>query len=257
MQQEYKNKNIVVTGGFSGIGEAVATAYAREGANVILIDANPAVAETAKTIAAETQANVSAMHCDISLESHVNQAFSKIDRIDVFIANAGIEAATPIDESMEAGLANFKRIMDVNITGTFLTLVHASKKMASGASIIITSSIWGKTAVSDFSAYNASKHANLGLMRTLAKELGPQGIRVNAICPGWVKTGPAMKSLKIMAREKGCREESLLKELSEEQCFGDVQSPEDVALAYLMLTSRYAINITGQAINADRGALLV
>lgn len=257
MQQEYKNKNVVVTGGFSGIGKAIATAYAQEGANVFLIDANPAVAETANAIAAQTQAKVIALHCDISVESCVNEAFSAIDAIDIFIANAGIEAATPIDEPMAAGLANFRKIMDVNITGTFLTLASARKKMSAGASIVITSSIWGKTAVPDFSAYNASKHANLGLMRTLAKELGPQGIRVNAICPGWVKTGPAMESLKIMAGEKGCSEESLLKRLSEEQCFGDVQSPEDVALSYLMLTSRYAINVTGQAINADRGALLV
>ncbi|WP_299979300.1 SDR family oxidoreductase [uncultured Pseudoteredinibacter sp.] len=256
MQREYTNKNVVVTGSFSGIGRAVATAYASEGANVFLVDANPRIEEASEAIAAQTQAKVTAIHCDISDANHVERAFSDIERIDVLIANAGIEAATPIDGPMNVYLEKFKRISEVNITGTYLTIAFARQRMAAGSSIVITSSIWGKTAVPDFAAYNASKHANLGLMRTLAKELGPHGIRVNAVCPGWVKTGPAMESLRILANEKNCSEEALLKELSEEQCFGEVQSPEDVAFAYLMLTSKYSINVTGQAINADRGALL-
>lgn len=257
MKKEYTNKNVVITGSFSGIGNAVARAYAAEGANVFVIDANKNILRVAEEIAVETASTVIPIVCDISNELKVQEAFSRIENIDILIANAGVESPTPIGDTSELLSDNFRRIIDINITGTFSTLVHAVKKMKPGSSIVITSSIWGKTAVPEFSAYIASKHANLGLMRTLAMELGPKGIRVNAVCPGWVKTGPAMESLKKMAEEQQRSEESLLQELSEDQCFGDVQSPEDVALSYLMLTSKYSINITGQAINADRGALVI
>ena len=77
--------------------------------------------------------------------------------------------------------------------------------MTAGASIVITSSIWGKTGAADFAAYVTSKHANIGFMRVLAKELGPRGIRVNAVCPGWVRTRAALRSLGRGLRDGGHR----------------------------------------------------
>ena len=77
--------------------------------------------------------------------------------------------------------------------------------MQAGGSIVLTSSIWGKTGAADFAAYVTSKHANIGFMRVLAKELGPKGIRVNAVCPGWVKTRAALRSLAKVSDDRGHR----------------------------------------------------
>ncbi len=128
--------------------------------------------------------------------------------------------------------------------------------MSAGSSIIITASIWGRTGVSEFSGYVASKHANIGFMRSLARELGPKNIRVNCVCPGWVKTGPAMNSLKEIAEEKSISKDAALAEITANQCLSGLQNPDDIAGIYLFLASNQAKDITGQAINADRGELL-
>ena len=103
---------------------------------------------------------------------------------------------TDLDNQIDS---NFERIIEINVLGTYYVTRYFLPKMSRGGSIIITSSIWGKTAVANFSAYCASKHANIGFMRSLSKELGPLGIRVNAVCPGWVETTSAMNSLNWMS----------------------------------------------------------
>jgi len=93
-------------------------------------------------------------------------------------------------------------------------------------------------------------------MRSLSKELGPAGIRVNAVCPGWVETEAAMKSLKWMSQKNQTTEKDLLKEIVDAQSIDGLMRPEDISQTYLFLASHYAANITGQAINVDRGEVL-
>src|SRR5690606_42045854 len=102
---------------------------------------------------------------------------------------------------------------EINVIGTWHVTRAAVPLMAAGASIVLTSSIWGKSGAAGFSAYVASKHATIGLMRTWAKELGPQGIRVNAVCPGWVRTRAALRSLAAVSRRAGAGEEDTLNEM--------------------------------------------
>jgi 3-hydroxybutyrate dehydrogenase len=93
-------------------------------------------------------------------------------------------------------------------------------------------------------------------MRTLAKELGPRGITVNAVCPGWVETVASMRSLGTMAARAGRAEKDLLDDITATQALGGLMQPDDVALPYLFLASPAAANITGQALNVDRGELI-
>jgi NAD(P)-dependent dehydrogenase (short-subunit alcohol dehydrogenase family) len=110
--------------------------------------------------------------------------------------------------------------------------------------------------VPGFSAYVASKHGMVGLMRTWARELGPRGIRVNAICPGWVKTAPAMNSLREMAETSGRSEAEVEQEIMAAQAIDGLMEPADIAVPYLFLASSGGDNITGQAINVDRGEVM-
>lgn len=93
-------------------------------------------------------------------------------------------------------------------------------------------------------------------MRTWAQELGPRGICVNAICPGWVRTGPAMSSLGDLARTQGTSQESLLAEIMSAQAIDGLMTPEDMAETFMFLASEGGRNITGQAINVDRGEVM-
>ncbi|MEL6964475.1 MAG: SDR family oxidoreductase, partial [Pseudomonadota bacterium] len=121
---------------------------------------------------------------------------------------------------------------------------------------VFTASVWGKSAEAGFSAYCASKHAVIGLTRTLAKELGPRNITVNAVCPGWVETVASMRSLGKMAKRYDRDEQALLDEIVATQSIGGLMQPDDIAGPYLFLASESAANITGQSLNIDRGELM-
>ena len=256
MNIDLSGKRVLVTGGSSGIGFGVASAFAQAGVELSILADVPTVHDQAKKLTKDTKRSVGSWQCDIADSNQVRSTMKEIGELDVLVANAGLERPTPISDDSHRIEADFRRIIDINVFGTYLVVREAVKRMKSGASIVITSSIWGKTAVGEFSAYVASKHANIGFMRSLARELGPKGIRVNCVCPGWVKTKPAMHSLKAMAIGRGEPESVLLEELSATQCLPGLQGPEDVASTYLFLASSLAKNITGQALNVDRGEVM-
>lgn len=124
---------------------------------------------------------------------------------------------------------------------------------ACGGSIVNTSSIWGRVAEAQFGAYVASKHAIIGLTKTWAKELGARGIRVNAVCPGWVRTDASMRSLGRMAERDAVSEAALLESIVGAQALPGLMEPADIAGTYLFLASELAANITGQSLGVDRG----
>ena len=250
-------KVAIVTGAASGMGAATAKLFAAEGAKVILTDILEQEGKgLAKEIGGEARFHKLDVTSEVDWDALVFEALSTYGRIDVLINNAGLERPTPILQADDVVDETFHRIIDTNIMGGFHITREALPHMDKGGKIVITSSIWGQTAVPEMSAYCASKHANIGFMRALAQELGPKGINVNAVCPGWVRTDAAMKSLGHMARMSGRGEDELLAEITAAQAVPGLMEPDDMIGAYLFLCSDAAINITGQTLNVDRGEVM-
>jgi NAD(P)-dependent dehydrogenase (short-subunit alcohol dehydrogenase family) len=253
---DFQGKRVMVTGASHGIGRAVADAFARSGADLLILSSTPDICAAAEAIERETGRPVCAKICDIADRSAVRRAFADAPRIDVLVNNAGLERITPMLETGEEVEETFARIVQINVIGTYYVTREALPRMGPGSSIVITSSIWGKTGAADFAAYVASKHANIGFMRVLARELGPRGIRVNAVCPGWVGTRAALRSLTEVARRAGVEEHQSLEGILAGQALPGLMTPADVVSAYLFLASDLASNSTGQALNVDRGEVM-
>jgi NAD(P)-dependent dehydrogenase (short-subunit alcohol dehydrogenase family) len=243
----FTGQTVVITGASRGIGLGLAKAFAQAGANLALIADDPAIINAAHSLQATGHIT------DITVESQIIAALSTYPRIDILINNAGLERLTPLDDQSEQAAATFRRIIDINITGTYLMTRAALPKMQSGSRIISTSSVWGRIGEPYFSAYVASKHAIIGLTKTWAKELGSRGINVNAVAPGWVKTESALRSLSTMAARGNVSEDTLLNQILNGQALPGLMEPVDMAGIYMFLASPYAANITGQTIGADRG----
>lgn len=256
IQFDFRGETVLVTGASRGIGYAIAEAFAESGADLIVLAETDAVFGAAHRLQDISDASVRAIKCDITNTESVGAALDGIDRIDVLINNAGLELITPIlDRSRETDAA-FRQIVEVNVLGTYHVTRAAVPKIAKGGRIVFTASIWSRIAVPEFGAYCASKHATLGFMRSMARELAPKGIRVNAVCPGWVRTDASMRSLHEMSRRTCRSSEDLLNEIVGNQAFGGLMEPADVASSYLYLASDAAAAMTGQALMADRGEVM-
>jgi len=249
-------KRVLVTGASHGIGLAVARAFAGAGAELAILSSTADIHTAAARIEAESGRPVRALICDISDREAVRRSVGGLGALDVLINNAGLELITPVLEPGEEVERTFVRIIEINVIGTYYVTREALPLMGRGGSIVLTSSVWGRIGAADFSAYVTSKHANLGFMRTLAKELGPRGIRVNAVCPGWVRTRAALRSLKEVAARAGLGEEAMLDDILATQALPGLMEPEDVTGLYLFLASEHAASVTGQAYNVDRGEVM-
>ncbi len=176
-------KAAIITGGEGSIGMATARAFVAEGASVFLAGiAEPEL----KSAAAELGGNAAWAVTDVTdsgqVQAAVDTALDRFGRLDVVVANAGISGAiAPIAEYPEDA---FDQTLAVHVRGAFLLCKHAVPHLAAGASVIITSSVVGLMAAPHIAGYSTAKHAQVGLMRTLAAELAPRGIRVNTIHPG-------------------------------------------------------------------------
>ncbi len=172
----------------------------------------------------------------------------------MLVNNAGLERLTPVDDSSPEAVALFRRILDINVAGMAILTGQALGRMAEGARIVNTASIWGRVAEPLFGAYVASKHAVIGLTKTWARELGPRGIRVNAVAPGWVRTEASVRSARVLAARSGQAEGAVIGAVEAAQALpGGLMEPADIAGAYLFLASDLSANITGQVLGIDRG----
>ena len=178
-------RTAVVTGAAQGIGRRVAEALAAEGYRLVLAD----LREPDDTLDAVRGlgADAVAVPGDVSSEADVAALAAQAGPADVLVNNAGVSLLRPAEETTPD---DWRRVIDVNLTGPFLLCrAFGAGMLARGAgSIVNIASIAGLRGVSDRAAYNASKHGLIGLTRTLAAEWGGRGVRVNAVCPGWVKT---------------------------------------------------------------------
>jgi NAD(P)-dependent dehydrogenase (short-subunit alcohol dehydrogenase family) len=237
-------KIAVVTGGASGIGAATARLFAEAGAKVVIGDV-----QDGSAVAAEVGGVFHATDVRRSedVAALVQRAVREHGRLDVLFNNAGIERHSPLaatDDEVH------RSIIDVNVNGVFYGLKHGILAMAQNpgpvrGSIVNTASVAGLVGTVMLGSYNASKHAVVGLTRNAALEYGPMGIRVNAVCPGIIRTPMLMQGFEVTpeALEIFARVHPL-KRLGE---------PEEVARLVCFLASDDAAFITGQAIAIDGG----
>lgn len=247
MTPDFSGRKALVTGASRGIGFGIAAAFAAAGATLHILADDPDVEAAAVSLGAR------GYHADITDAEAITAAITTIGGLDILVNNAGLERLTPIDDLTGENEAVFRRVLEINVVGTFLVTRAALPGMGSGGRIINTASTWGRNAEPLFGAYVASKHAVIGLTKTWAKELGPRGITVNAVAPGWVRTEASMRSLKAMAERGGVAEDALLDDIVSHQALPGLMEPDDVAGPYLFLASDLASNVTGQTLGADRG----
>ncbi len=241
-------QTVLVTGASRGIGLGVASAFVEAGATVWALAEDEAVQGAAREIGA------TGLRADVTDPAAVAAALARVGALDVLVNNAGLERITPVDDGSAEGLALFRRILDINVTGMAIVTAQALSMMGEGGRIVNTTSIWGRIGEPLFGAYVASKHAVIGLTKAWARELGPRGIRVNAVAPGWVRTEAAVRSARVLAARTGKSEGEIIAGVEAAQPLaGGLMEPEDIAGAYLFLGSAASANITGQTLGIDRG----
>lgn len=253
---DFTGRHVVITGASMGIGLAVAHGFAAAGADLTILAETGAVFAAGEELEAACARPVRALRCDIADRAAVYAAIGALPAIDVLINNAGFQPMTPLEGATEASDDAFARCIEVNVIGTYYVTRAALPLMGRGGRIIITSSIWGKTGCAGFSGYAASKHAVAGFMRSLAMELGPKGITVNSVCPGWVETEGSMWTIRAEAAELGIPVPELVDRYLGSQPIPGMMAPAAMAPTYLFLASDGAADITGQAFNVDRGSFI-
>ncbi|ORM71546.1 SDR family NAD(P)-dependent oxidoreductase [Pantoea rwandensis] len=255
----YQGKNVLITGAAAGLGQTIATSYAREGASIAIIDFADASDTVAKVQASGQQAV--AFKADVrdqdAVQAAVNQAANVFaGRIDVLINNAGFNGHYNLVENMP--LAQWRETLDINLTGTLLVTqaVIPFMKAQGGGAIGITASNVARRGLPYRADYVCSKWALLGLNQTLALELVDHHIRVNAVCPGPIEGDRIEDVMVRQAEAEGKSLKEMRKAWEEAAPMKRFVTAEEVTAAMMFLTSDAASAMTGQALNVTGGFLM-
>jgi NAD(P)-dependent dehydrogenase (short-subunit alcohol dehydrogenase family) len=253
MMRRFENKAVLVTGGSSGIGKATAERFAREGARVLIFSDRAEELHAAAEAFHAEGLDVTACHGDVSVAADVDravtQAIQNFGQLDILISNAGFAYFEPFIEISEA---HWDRLMAVNLKGMFLFAQRAAHEMmrqedGRGRGVILfTSSVNGLAAETGLTSYNASKAGIILLMKTLALELAPHHIRVNAVCPGYIDTPITHDFI-----EHDPRWPQYVRSIA----WGRAGRPEEVAGAFAYLASDDAEYVTGECLVIDGGQM--
>ncbi len=246
----FAGKVVVVTGGAQGIGRAIVLGLAREGANVAVADLQRDKADAVAAEARNFDVTAIAVQTDVakdeSVENLARQALGRFDRIDILVNDAGIFPQARVAEMSEE---DWDRVLDVNLGGNFLCCRAFAPSMRAqkyGRIVSIASGIAHTGAVAG-AHYAASKAGIVGFIKALARELGPDGITANAICPNIINTElPRSHRTPTELRERLIRNP-----------LGHAMEPEDLVGAVLFLVSDAASYITGQAVNVNCGTVMI
>ena len=241
-----ENKVALVTGGSSGIGLATARRFAAEGAKVVITGRRQ---EPLDRAAAELGPDVVAVVGDVTntstLEDAVTAAIRTFGKLDIVFANAGVSGSTPLDGTTPDA---FRRVIEINLVGPFLTVQAAARHLSDGASVILNGSVHADIGAPGASAYAASKGGVRTMTRNLASELAPRGIRVNVVVPGatrtpiWAERVPTAEAM--AAFERAFSSLVPLKRLAE---------ADEIANAVLFLASDESRFVTAAEIVVDGG----
>ena len=233
----------IVTGGASGIGLATVRRFVAEGARVMIGDIDGARAEE---VAGQLGQDVAALRCDVrsepDVEALVRASEEHFGRPEVVFANAGIGSFASV---VDTDLAEWTRVLEVNLVGPMLTIKHAARRMPAGGSIVLTASLNAVQPARGMSAYCCAKAGLAMLAEVAALELGPRGIRVNSVGPGLVHT-PLTDAMWALP--------ALVADFDENAPLDTTTSPDDVANLVTFLASDESSSITGSLHLIDRGA---
>jgi NAD(P)-dependent dehydrogenase (short-subunit alcohol dehydrogenase family) len=242
---------VLVTAGAAGIGRAITVALAQASAKVHVCD----VAVPVLAAFRNEMPNVSSSLADVSDETDVDRLFddvrANLGGLDVLINNAGI--AGPTGKVEDITVADWRRTLDIDLTGQFLCARRAVPmiKEAGGGSIVNMSSAAGRFGYAFRTPYAAAKWGVIGFTQSLAKELGPSNIRVNAILPGVIK-GPRMEGvIRDRAEQTGVTFEAMEKQYLDRISLRRMTDPQDVAAMVVFLVSPAGRNLSGQSLGVD------
>jgi NAD(P)-dependent dehydrogenase (short-subunit alcohol dehydrogenase family) len=247
--RRFKGKNVIVTGAGQGIGRAVAERFAREGADAMLVGRRHEPLEQAVREIEATGGHAWAHPADVSdsteVEGAVAAAMARWARIDTLVNNAGIAEEVPFLEIEDAG---WDRVLATNLRGAFLMAQRVARKQveAGGGSIVHIASIDASGGDGPYASYNASKAGLLGLNRTMALELGPHGIRVNCVSPGFTHTEMTESAVPPELMD-------YLVNRFDRVPMRRLVKPEEIAAACAFLASDDASAITGVDLTVDCG----
>lgn len=249
MTHDFNGKSVLITGAGGGIGRATALAFAEAGARLMLTDVDvPAGDETAALVHARG-GEAMFLKVDVTRETEVGAmvaaTVAAYGRLDCAFNNAGIEIET--SRITECDEAVFDRIMGVNVKGMWLCLKHELKQMEAqgGGSIVNTASVAGLKGAPRLATYAGSKHAVVGLTRSTAAEFARQNIRVNAVCPGVIRT--------LMSERWANKDPDMPGRMAAMHPIGRIGEPVEVAAVVLWLCSSDASFVTGLAHTVDGG----
>jgi NAD(P)-dependent dehydrogenase (short-subunit alcohol dehydrogenase family) len=237
----------VVSGGAQGIGRKVAEVLADKGYSLALVDLRmpTGTLEAIRAARGEAFGFAGDITDEAAVRRFAQHVHDRWQRADVLVNNAGISLISPAEKT---SAADYRRVLEVNLVAPFLLAKAFVEKMldARSGSIINIASVAGLLAVADRAAYNASKHGLIGLTRTLAAEWGGRGVRVNAVCPGWVKT-----EMDVADQAGGSYVDT---DITGRVPMGRFASPDDIARAVAFLADeRESGFINGHALSVDGG----